>query len=40
MDVQKYAFRKYKIKSVEDRHSHLSPEELHKLEDLSGRKIY
>ena len=34
MDVQKYAFRKYKIKSVEGRHSHLSPEELHKLEDL------
>ena len=25
---------KYKIKSVEGRHSHLSPEELHKLEDL------
>lgn len=25
MDVQKYAFRKYKIKSVEGRHSHLSP---------------
>ena len=33
MDVQKYAFRKYKIKSVEGRHSHLSPEELHKLEE-------
>ena len=34
MDIQKYAFRKYRIKSVEGRHSHLSPEELHKLEDL------
>ena len=34
MDVQKYAFRKYKIKSVEGNHTHLSPEELHKFEDL------
>ena len=34
MDVQKYAFRKYKIKSVEGRHTHLSPEELHKLEEV------
>ncbi|WP_294628145.1 site-specific integrase [uncultured Bacteroides sp.] len=34
MDVQKYAFRKYKIKSVEGRHTHLSPEELCKFEDL------
>ena len=34
IEIQKYAFRKYKIKSVEGRHSHLSPEELHKLEDL------
>lgn len=35
MDIQKYAFRKYKIKSVENSHTHLSPEELHKIEDLS-----
>lgn len=35
MDVQKYAFRKYKIKSVEGSHTHLSPEELYKLECLS-----
>lgn len=34
MDIQKYAFRKYKIKSVEGRHTHLSPEELHKLEEV------
>lgn len=34
MDVQKYAFRKYKIKSVEGSHTHLSPEELCKLECL------
>lgn len=34
MDVQKYAFRKYKIKSVEGSHTHLSPEELYKLECL------
>lgn len=26
MDVQKYAFRKYKIKSIEGNHTHLSPE--------------
>jgi len=34
MDIQKYAFRKYRIKSVEGRHTHLSPEELHKLEEV------
>lgn len=34
MDIQKYAFRKYKIKSVEGRHTHLSPEELLKMENL------
>lgn len=34
MDIQKYAFRKYKIKSVEGRHTHLSPEELNKLEKV------
>lgn len=34
MDIQKYAFRKYKIKSVEGKHTHLSPEELRKIENL------
>lgn len=34
MDVQKYAFRKYKIKTVEGSHTHLSPEELKKIEIL------
>lgn len=34
MDIQKYAFRKYKIKSVEGNHTHLSPEELNKMESL------
>ena len=34
MDIQKYAFRKYKIKSVEGKHTHLSPEELKKIEDI------
>ena len=34
MDMQKYAFRKYKIKMVETGHTHLSPEELAKLENL------
>lgn len=34
MDIQKYAFRKYKIKTVENGHTHLSPEELEKLETL------
>lgn len=39
MDIQKYAFRKYKIKTVENGHTHLSPEELEKLEtlQLTGR---
>lgn len=32
MDIQKYAFRKYKIKTIEGGHTHLSPEELQKLE--------
>lgn len=41
MDVQKYAFRKYKIKSIEGRHTHLSPEELKKIEilQLEGKNI-
>lgn len=34
MDIQKYAFRKYKIKSVENNHTNLSPEELNKIEQL------
>lgn len=34
MNIQKYAFRKYKIKSIEGRHTHLSPEELLKMENL------
>lgn len=34
MEIQKYAFRKYKIKSVENSHTHLSPEELNQLEGL------
>ena len=39
MDIQKYAFRKYKIKSIEGSHTHLAPEELHKFEklQLTGR---
>ena len=35
MEVQKYAFRKYKIKSVENKHTHLSPDELYKIEKLN-----
>ena len=34
MDIQKYAFRKYKIKSIEGSHTHLAPEELHKFKNL------
>lgn len=34
MDIQKYAFRKYKIRSIEGSHTHLAPEELHKFENL------
>lgn len=41
MEIQKYAFRKYKIKTVENKHTHLVPEELEALENLSlsGRYI-
>ena len=41
MDIQKYAFRKYKIKSIEGSHTHLAPEELEKMEtlQLTGRYI-
>lgn len=34
MDVRHYPFRKYRIKTVEHRHTHLAPEELEKLECL------
>lgn len=34
MNIHQYAFRKYKIKTVENKHTHLSPEELRKLEEL------
>lgn len=39
MELQRYAFRKYKIKTEENRHSHLTPDELRKLEalQLEGR---
>ncbi len=35
IDIQRYAFRKYKIKSIDSRHSHLSIDELECLEKLS-----
>lgn len=34
VEIQKYPFRKYKIKMVENKHTHLTPEELEKLENL------
>lgn len=34
MDIRKYAFRKYKIRSIEGKHTHLSPEELCEMENL------
>ncbi|MEG2126889.1 MAG: site-specific integrase [Bacteroides sp.] len=34
MDIQKYAFRKYRIKTIDNKHAHLSPEELNLLENL------
>lgn len=40
IDYQKYAFRKYKIKSIESRHTHLSPEELAKFEELQLPERY
>lgn len=41
IEIQKYAFRKYKIKTVENKHTHLIPDELEKLENLTltGRHI-
>lgn len=39
-DLQKYPFRKYKIKYQESKRTHLTPEELHRLESvqLGGRR--
>lgn len=39
VEIQKYPFRRYKIRMVENKHTHLTPEELEKLERLrlSGR---
>lgn len=39
IEIQKYPFRKYKIRSIENKHTHLSPEELSKLENrkLTGK---
>lgn len=34
IEIQKYAFRKYKIKTIENKHTHLVPEELERLENL------
>lgn len=41
IEIQKYAFRKYKIKTIENKHTHLIPEELEKLEklELTGRNL-
>lgn len=41
IEIQKYAFRKYKIKTIENKHIHLVPEELERLENLilSGRYV-
>lgn len=40
MEIQKYAFRKYKIRSVENSRTHLSPEELSCLEALELNDKY
>lgn len=40
MEIQKYAFRKYKIRCVENSHTHLAPEELSRLEDLVLEERY
>lgn len=34
LSERQYAFRKYKIKTVEHRHTHLTPDELHRLERM------
>lgn len=40
MDIQKYAFRKYKIKSVEGSHTHLLPDELRQIENLQLKEKF
>lgn len=40
IEIQKYAFRKYKIKTIENKHTHLVPEELERLENLILSDIY
>lgn len=42
IELQKYPFRKYKIKMVENKHTHLTPEELERLENLrlSGKHAW
>lgn len=40
IEIQKYAFRKYKIKTVDSKHTHLSPEELERLETLQLPEKY
>lgn len=40
MEIQKYAFRKYKIRSIENSRTHLSPEELSCLEALELNDKY
>lgn len=41
IEIQKYAFRTIKIKTIENKHTHLVPEELERLENLilSGRYV-
>lgn len=40
LSEQQYAFRKYKIKTVEYRHTHLTPDELKRLENLRQNGAY
>ncbi len=42
MEIGRYPFRKYKIKTVENKHSHLTPDELRRLEALrpEGRQAH
>ena len=40
LSAQQYAFRKYKIKTVEYRHTHLTPDELNRLESLRQSGTY
>lgn len=39
-DMQKYPFRRYKIKYMESKRAHLTPDELHKLETLDLKHNY